>query len=58
MAFRGFEAAKKILFEDVVFVTLFCHIKKKWGDLGRGGGPVVRVLTFYTDDPSSIPAEA
>ena len=23
---------------------------------GRGGGQVVRVLTFYSDDPSSIPA--
>ena len=25
--------------------------------LGRGGGLVVSVLTFYSNDPSSIPAE-
>ena len=25
--------------------------------LGRGGGLVVSVLAFYSDDPSSIPAE-
>ena len=25
-------------------------------DLGRGGGLVVRVLTFYSDDPSLNPA--
>ena len=25
--------------------------------LGCGGGLVVRVLAFYSDDPSSIPAE-
>ena len=24
---------------------------------GRGGGQMVRVLTFYSDDPSSIPPE-
>ena len=27
------------------------------GDLGCGGGLVVSVLAFYSDDPSSIPAE-
>ena len=26
--------------------------------LGRGGGQVVIVLAFYSDDPSSNPAEA
>ena len=26
--------------------------------LGRGGGQVVSVLAFYSDDPSSNPAEA
>ena len=25
--------------------------------MGRGGGLVVSVLAFYSDDPSSIPAE-
>ena len=34
-------------------------IDKEWlTDLGRGGGQVVSVLTFYFDDPSSNPAEA
>ena len=28
--------------------------KTKWG---RGGGQVVSVLAFYSDDPSSSPAE-
>ena len=27
-------------------------------DLGRGGGLVVSVLAFYSDDPSSNPVEA
>ena len=27
-------------------------------DLGRGGGQVVSVLAFYSDDPSSNPADA
>ena len=35
----------------------FAILKRYRGDLGRGGGPVVRVLAFYTDDPSSIPDE-
>ena len=26
--------------------------------MGRGGGQVVSVLSFYSDDPSSNPAEA
>ena len=26
--------------------------------MGRGGGQVVRVLAFHSDDPSSNPAEA
>ena len=26
--------------------------------MGRGGGQVVSMLSFYSDDPSSIPAEA
>ena len=26
--------------------------------MGRGGGQVVSVLAFYSDDPSSNPAEA
>ena len=26
--------------------------------MGRGGGQVVNVLTFYSDDPSSNPSEA
>ena len=26
--------------------------------MGRGGGQVVSVLTFYSDDPSSNPADA
>ena len=26
--------------------------------LGRGGGQVVSMLAFYSDDPSSNPAEA
>ena len=30
---------------------------KETGQLGRGGGLVVSVLAFYSDDPSSIPAE-
>ena len=30
-------------------------INKIWE--GRGGGLVVSVLAFYSDDPSSIPAE-
>ena len=34
-------------------------IDKEWlTDLGRGGGQVVSVLTFYFDDPSSNPTEA
>ena len=36
------------------------NVKKAWQRnkfLGRGGGLVVSVLAFYSDDPSSIPAE-
>ena len=29
----------------------------KLGSVGRGGGQVVSVLTYYSDDPSSNPAE-
>ena len=31
--------------------------KKEWICLGRGGGQVVSVLAFYSDDLSSNPAE-
>ena len=31
--------------------------KKKYKVKGRGGGLVVSVLTFYSDDPSSNPAD-
>ena len=31
---------------------------KKWSSLGRGGGQVVSVLVFHSDDPSSNPADA
>ena len=37
-------------------------IMKRWCNFiliwGRGGGQVVSVLAFYSDDPSSNPAEA
>ena len=36
-----------------------CKGSNEWLNnfLGRGGGLVVSVLAFYSDDPSSIPAE-
>ena len=36
--------------------TNFCPINFG-GYLGRGGGQVVSVLAFYSDDPSSNPAD-
>ena len=35
----------------------FCPLVNKPSLLGRGGGQVVTVLAFCTDDPSSNPAE-
>ena len=34
-----------------------CFQKVKQEKVGRGGGQVVSVLAFYSDDPSSNPAE-
>ena len=36
-----------------------CKGSNEWliNFLGRGGGLVVSMLAFYSDDPSSIPAE-
>ena len=38
------------------FILNIVQIKKN--KLGRGGGQVVSVLAFYSDDPSSNPADA
>ena len=37
-------------------MTTTCHQTKSFS--GRGGGQVVCMLAFYSDDPSSNPAEA
>ena len=39
--------------------AIWSHCRcKALNSLGRGGGHVVSVLVFYSDDPSSNPAEA
>ena len=39
-------------------LTKLHFLDKKLLMLGRGGGQVVSLLAFYSDDPSSNPAEA
>ena len=46
-----------MLFFDLSEDTRFTCIMI-WQKEGRGGGQVVSVLAFYSDDPSSNPAEA
>ena len=50
----GFTINEKVYFS----VSIYCnHTHLKIDCLGRGGGQVVSVLAFYSDDPSSNPAE-
>ena len=47
-----------LILDILLFNALHLIVATKiWENMGRGGGQVVSVLAFYSDDPSSNPAE-